>query len=87
MTNISINGKIISILEKSYENKKTVYAQFLMESEAKGMEILKVKITNESDILKLEKDAVVSIPISIAAVNGNLYYSQINAIKFHKELK
>ncbi|MCG3708996.1 hypothetical protein L5F25_08285 [Aliarcobacter butzleri] len=87
MTNISINGKIISILEKSYENKKTVYAQFLMESESKGMEIIKVKIVKEEDILKLEKDAVVSIPVSIAAVNGNLYYSQINTIKFHKELK
>lgn len=87
MTSITINGKIISILEKSYENKKTVYAQFLMESEAKGMEIIKVKIIKEEDILKLEKDAVVSIPVSIAAVNGNLYYSQINTIKFHKELK
>ncbi|QKF78247.1 hypothetical protein [Arcobacter defluvii] len=87
MTNISINGKIISILEKSYENKKTIYAQFLMESESKGMEIIKVKILKEEDILKLEKDAVVSIPVSISSVNGNLYYSQINTIKFHKELK
>ncbi|RXI34408.1 hypothetical protein CP964_03370 [Arcobacter defluvii] len=87
MTSITINGKIISILEKSYENKKTVYAQFLMESESKGMEILKVKITNESDISKLEKDAVVSIPVLISSVNGNLYYSQANQIKFHKELK
>ncbi|MFA7082986.1 MAG: hypothetical protein WC141_00480 [Arcobacteraceae bacterium] len=87
MTSITINGKILSILEKSYENKKTVYAQFLMESESKGMEILKVKITNENDVPKLEKDGVVSIPVSIAAVNGNLYYSQTNQIKFHKEIK
>lgn len=87
MTSITINGKILSILEKSYENKKTVYAQFLMESETKGMEIIKVKIIKEEDILKLEKDAVVSIPVSISSVNGNLYYSQINTIKFHKELK
>lgn len=88
MTNISINGKIISVLEKSFENKKTVYAQFLMESESKGMEILKVKITNENDISKLEKDALVSIPVSISAVNGNLYYSQSNNIKFlNKEIK
>ena len=81
-TNITINGKIISVLEKSFENKKTIYAQFLMESETKGMEILKVKITNENDISKLEKDAVVSIPVSISSVNGNLYYSQISQIKF-----
>ena len=52
MTSITINGKILSILEKSYENKKTTYAQFLMESEAKGMEIIKVKIVKEEDILK-----------------------------------
>ena len=86
-TNITINGKIISVLEKSFENKKTNYAQFLMESESKGMEILKVKITNENDISKLEKDAVVSVPVSIVAVNGNSYYSQADNIKFHKEIK
>lgn len=79
MTNISINGKIISVLEKSFENKKTVYAQFLMESESKGMEILKVKITNENDISKLEKDILVSVPVAISSVNGNLYYSQSNS--------
>ena len=87
MTSITINGKIISILEKSFENKKTVYVQFLMESEAKGMEIIKVKITNETDIPKLEKDGVVSIPVSVVAVNGNLYYSQADNIRFHKEIK
>ena len=87
MTNISINGKIITVLEKMYEDKKTVYAQFLMESEAKGMEIIKVKITNEADIQKLEKDLVVSIPVSVVAVNGNLYYSQSDNIRFHKEIK
>ncbi len=81
-TNITINGKIISVLEKSFENKKTIYAQFLMESESKGMEILKVKITNENDISKLEKDSLVSIPVSISSVNGNLYYSQISQIRF-----
>lgn len=87
MTSITINGKILTILEKEFENKKTVYAQFLMESESKGMEIIKVKIVKEEDILKLEKDIVVSIPVSISSVNGNLFYSQINTIKFHKELK
>lgn len=81
-TNITINGKIISVLEKSFENKKTIYAQFLMESETKGMEILKIKIINENDISKLEKDSLVSIPVSISSVNGNLYYSQISQIRF-----
>lgn len=87
MTSITINGKILTILEKEFENKKTVYAQFLMESESKGMEIIKVKIVNEADIQKLEKDLVVSIPVSIVGVNGNLYYSQSDNIRFHKEVK
>ncbi|MFW2552625.1 hypothetical protein [Aliarcobacter butzleri] len=87
MTQITINGKIITVLEKKFEDKKTVYAQFLMESESKGMEIIKVKIVNEADIQKLEKDLVVSVPVSISAVNGNLYYSQVDNIKFSKEIK
>ena len=58
-----------------------------MESESKGMEIIKVKIVNEADISKLEKDLIVSVPVSIVAVNGNLYYSQADNIKFHKEIK
>lgn len=87
MTQITINGKIITVLEKKFEDKKTVYAQFLMESESKGMEIIKVKITNEADIQKLEKDLVVSVPVSISAVNGNLYYSQADNIRFQKEIK
>ncbi len=87
-TNITINGKIISVLEKSFENKKTIYAQFLMESETKGMEILKVKITNENDISKIEKDNLVSIPVSISSVNGNIFFSQIEQIRFlNKEIK
>ena len=86
-TNIVINGKIISVLEKSFENKKTIYAQFLMESESKGIEILKVKITNENDISKLQKDSLVSIPVSVSSVNGNLYFSQIEQIRFlNKEI-
>ena len=87
MTNITINGKIITVLEKMYEDKKTVYAQFLMESESKGMEIIKVKIINEADIQKLQKDLRVSIPVSVVAVNSNLYFSQSDNIIFNKEIK
>jgi hypothetical protein len=58
-----------------------------MESESKGIEIIKVKITNEIDIPKLEKDSVVAVPITISSVNGNLYYSQSNQVKFLKEMK
>ena len=87
MTSITINGKIMTVLEKKFEDKKTVYAQFLMESESKGMEIIKVKIINEADIQKLQKDLRVSIPVSVVAVNGNLYFSQSDNIIFNKEIK
>lgn len=87
MTSITINGRVLTVLEKSYEDTVTVYVQFLMESDSKGMEVLKVKITNKEDTQKLQKDMVVSIPVSIVSVNGNLYYSQVEAIKYLKEMK
>ena len=80
-TQISINGKVMAITEKTYEGKKTVYAQFLLESEARGMEIIKVKITNESDIVQLKKDEFVSIPVVIACVNNTIYFTQCDAMK------
>ena len=39
------------------------------------------QIENENDISKIEKDSLVSIPVSISSVNGNLYYSQISQIR------
>lgn len=80
-TQISINGKVMALTEKTYEGKKTVYAQFLMESEAKGMEIIKVKMTNESDIIQLKKDEFVSIPVVMACVNNTIYFTQCDAMK------
>ncbi|MCT7519084.1 hypothetical protein [Aliarcobacter cryaerophilus] len=77
---ITITGKISAILEKEYQGAKTTQVQFLMESDSKGIEVIKVKITKEEDKLKLFKDAIVSIPVSIVAVNGNLYYSQSDYI-------
>jgi hypothetical protein len=73
---ITITGKISAILEKEYQGAKTTQVQFLMESDSKGIEVIKVKITKDEDKLKLFKDAIVSIPVSIVAVNGNLYYTQ-----------
>lgn len=77
---ITITGKISAILEKEYQGTKTTQVQFLMESDSKGIEVIKVKITKDEDKLKLFKDAIVSIPVSIVAVNGNLYYSQSDYI-------
>ncbi|MCT7493561.1 hypothetical protein [Aliarcobacter cryaerophilus] len=77
---ITITGKISAILEKEYQGAKTTQVQFLMESDSKGIEVIKVKITKDEDKLKLFKDAIVSIPVSIVAVNGNLYYSQSDYI-------
>lgn len=86
-TNLSINGKVIAVLHKEYEGKTTVSAQFMSESHTKGFEILKVKMTNEEDCINLRKDIYVSIPVSIAAVNGNIYYSQVDSMKVIKEVK
>ena len=86
-TTLNISGSISAVVNKNFENKKTVYAQFLSESESKGMEIIKVKITVDEDITKLEKNAMVSIPVSVVAVNGNIFYSQTEALKVIRESK
>ena len=52
-----------------------------MESDSKGMEVIKVKMTIDSDIALLQKGEIVSIPISIITANGNLYFSQVEAMK------
>ena len=80
-TQLLINGKVMASTEKTYEGKKTVYAQFLLESEAKGMEIIKVKITHEADIIQLKKDEFVSVPVVIACVNNTIYFTQCDAMK------
>ena len=84
MSNLNITGQIMTILTKSYEGKDTNYLQFMVESESKGIEILKVKITIDEDINKVEKGLTVSVPISISSMNGNLYYSQTNSLKILK---
>lgn len=84
MSNLNIQGQILTIIKKSYEGKDTNYLQFMTESESKGIEILKVKITIDEDINKVEKGLTVSVPISISSMNGNLYYSQSNSLKILK---
>lgn len=86
-TNISIAGKISAVLNKKYEGKETTYLQFITESETKGFEIIKVKITNHEDLGKIEKGAMVSVPVSITAVNNALYYTQSDSMKVYKEQK
>ena len=81
MCTITINGKIMAITEKVYEGKKTVYAQFLMESDSKGMEIIKVKITIDTDIVQLQKGEIVSIPVVVVCANNIIYFTQCETIK------
>ena len=81
MCTITINGKIMAITEKVYEGKKTVYAQFLMESDSKGMEIIKVKITIDTDIVQLQKGEIVSIPVVVVCANNIIYFTQCDTIK------
>lgn len=84
-TNITINGTIMAVIEKDYNNEKTIYAQFLKEDVKKGFEVIKVKITIESDYSKLQQNQIISIPVSIANVNGNLYFSQSSELKVLRE--
>lgn len=84
-TNISISGTIMAIVEKDYNGEKTVYTQFLKEDEKKGFEVIKVKITVQSDYIKLQQNQVVSIPVNLASVNGNIYFSQNAELKVLRE--
>ncbi|WP_072681603.1 hypothetical protein [Arcobacter sp. LA11] len=86
-TNLTINGQIMAILEKEYNSEKTVYIQFLMQSEKKGFEVIKVKCTVETDYAKLQQNQNVSIPVSIAVVNSVIYYSQVAEAKILREQK
>ena len=84
-TNITINGTVMAVVEKDYNNEKTIYAQFLKEDLKKGFEVIKVKMTVQADYSKLQQNQIVSIPVNIATVNGNLYYSQSFEMKVLKE--
>ena len=75
----------MAVIEKDYNNDKTVYAQFLKEDTKKGFEVIKVKITIESDYSKLQQNQVLSIPVNIAVVNGNMYFSQNSELKVLRE--
>ncbi len=82
---INIAGTVMSVLNKTYEDKTTVNIQFLKESESKGIEVLKVKLTENTDISKVQQGQAISIPVNIACVNNNLYYSQAGEIKFPRD--
>lgn len=84
-TNITINGTVMAVVEKDYNSEKTIYAQFLKEDTKKGFEVIKVKITIESDYSKLQQNQIVSIPVNIAVVNGNMYFSQSSELKVLRE--
>lgn len=82
---INIAGTVMSILNKTYEDKTTVNIQFLKESETKGIEVLKVKLTDDTDIPKVQQGQAISIPVNITCVNNNLFYAQSGAIKFPRD--
>jgi hypothetical protein len=86
-TNLTINGNIMAIVEKDYNNEKTVYVQFLKEDVKKGFEVIKVKMTVQSDYTKLQQNQMVSIPVNLATVNGNIYFSQNAELKVLREQK
>lgn len=84
-TNLVINGQIMAVVEKDYNSEKTVYTQFLKEDDKKGFEIIKVKMTVQSDYSKLQQNQIVSIPVNFVSVNGNIYFSQSSELKVVRE--
>lgn len=82
---ISIAGEVMSVITKTYEDKTNTNIQLVKLSESKGLEVLKVKLTEDSDIAKVQQGQLISVPVNIANVNGNLYYSQSGPMKFPRD--
>lgn len=80
-TNLSISGKISGVLHKQYDGKASVYLQFIMESESRGLEVIKVKMTQAEDASKMEKGLTVAIPVAVSVMNNVLYFTQNDTVK------
>lgn len=75
-----ILGSIYAIAKKSFKEEETVYAQFLNKQENGAVDILKVKMVIKNDIENIKEGQNVKIPVKISSYEGNLFYTQIEAI-------
>lgn len=61
-------------------DKNIIYRRNLRKNE-----VLKVKLTEDSDITKVQQGQLISVQVNIANVKGNLYYSQSGPMKFPRD--
>ena len=80
-TKLTFIGQIYAVAKKLFEDKETVYAQFLNKLENGGVEILQVKMTDLADIKNLKEGLTVKIPIKVAVFQNKLYFTQIAPIE------
>ncbi|MFK2822527.1 hypothetical protein ACH5BK_06045 [Arcobacter sp. YIC-80] len=67
----------INFLKKSEFNGETIHKlQFLQEDETKGISIIEVKLQPTQDITNLARGTKVQVPITISAMDRNVFYKQ-----------
>jgi len=67
----------INFLKKSEYNGELIHkVQFLQEDETKGISIIEVKLLPTQDISGLARGVKVQIPVSISAMDRNVFYKQ-----------
>ncbi|WP_151944253.1 hypothetical protein [Aliarcobacter butzleri] len=82
MTKIIVNGKAEHVQVKDYQGNKTTIVQMINKSDKKGFEVIKIKLIDESVIVK-EGD-IINIPVSISTMNNSIFYTQNGKIEIVK---
>ena len=82
MTKIIASGKAEHVQVKDYQGNKTTIVQMINKSDKKGVEVIKIKLVDESVIVK-EGD-IVNIPVSISTMNNSIIYTQNGKIEIVK---
>ena len=82
MTKIIASGRIEHIQIKDFQGVKTTVVQMINKSDKKGFEVIKIKLTDESVIVK--DGDLVNIPVSISTMNNSIFYTQNGKIEILK---
>jgi len=73
-------GNIFAVSKKTFEDKETVYAQFLNKKEDGGVEIQQIKITVKEDLALLKEGENIKITIKISTYQNKLFFTQTEPI-------
>lgn len=78
---VIVIGSVYATAKKEFNGETTVYAQFLNQDEKNGgVEVLKIKMSINSDIENLKQGQQVKIPVKISSYQGQLFYTQTEPI-------